>query len=333
MYKIIEQTKGENSTIDLKVSVPFEDLLTHKADAIKHLNEHVEVAGFRKGHVPENILVQKVGEQALLEECAEHTIESIYGDIVLDAKIRPITHPKILITKIGKDNPLEFTLTIEVVPEVTLPDYKKIASKAKGKDEEVQVTDKEVDDVVANLLKRFSKEGEELTELSPDMLKQFGDFKDMEALKSHIRENIKKEKEVTKTHTRRKNILDAIAKEIKTELPLTFIEQELDQMTHEFSYELGRMGQTFESYKEVTKKTEEEIRTEWREKAKERVLTEIILQKIAEAEKITPSKEEVEKEVAHMMEHYPETPKERIVSFVEDSMTKQEVFKLLEQEN
>lgn len=330
MHKIIEQKKGENSTVEIKVSIEFDEVMKHKSKALKHLNEHVEIAGFRKGHIPESILVTKVGEQSILEECAEQAIESVYGDIVLDAKVHPITHPKILITKIGQGNPLEFTLTIEVVPELELPDYKKIASKAKGKEEVIEVTEKEVEEVINNILKRYQKEGEEPKELTLEIVKQFGDFADIETFKTQIKENLKKEKETKAIQERRKNILEAITKEIKVDLPLTFIEQELDQMTHEFSYELSRMGQTFENYKEIAKKTEEEIRNEWREKAKGRVINEIVLQKIAVAEKITPDKEEVEKEVSHMVEHYPETPKERIVAFVEDSMTKQEVFKFLE---
>ncbi len=330
MHKIIEQKKGEQGTVIITLSLPEEEVMSHKETALKHLNEHIEIDGFRKGKIPQSVLIQKVGEQALLEECTEHAIESVYADVVTEAKIHPIAHPKIVITKITKGSPVELTLTFEVMPEITLPDFKKIAKKAKPKQETIEVTEKEIEDVLAEIKHYHQKEGEAEVEVTDELVQKLGDFKDLADFKTKITENLKKEKEAKVTQTVRKTILDAITKETQIEVPNTFIERELDQMTHEFSYELSRMGQTFENYKTISKKTEEEIREEWKEKAKARVIDELVLQKIADTENIKPDEQKVKEEVTHMVEHYPDTPKERIQAFVEDMQTKQEVFKFLE---
>ncbi|HYC34174.1 MAG TPA: hypothetical protein VEC13_00405, partial [Candidatus Paceibacterota bacterium] len=194
-----------------------------------------------------------------------------------------------------------------------------------------EVTDKEVDDVISQFTKHYAKEGEEAPELTDEFVKTLGDFQDVTDLKTKIKDNLFKEKEMQATSKRRSNIIGSITKEAKVDVPASLIERELDQMIHEFTYELSRMGQTLENYTTHAKKTEEDIRNEWREKAANRVAQELVLQKIAEAEKLEPNKEEVEKEVNHMLEHYPNTPKERVVSFVEDMQLKQQVFKLLEE--
>lgn len=107
-----------------------------KKDALKHLNEHLNLPGFRKGMIPEDILVKTVGEMAVLEENAEIAMGKVYGDIILESKLRPITRPQIAITKLAPGIPLEFKINLVLEPKFALPDYKKIASETKDGDAE-----------------------------------------------------------------------------------------------------------------------------------------------------------------------------------------------------
>lgn len=331
MFTIKEQKKGEDSSVELSIIISEEEISKSRSKAIKHMGEHAELPGFRKGHIPENILVSKFGEQAILEEAAEIVIEENYPEIISEAKIQPVSHPKIIITKIAVGNPLEFSMTIDVMPKFDLPDYKSIAKKF-DKEKVEEVTEKDIENVLEEI-KRYHKKGDEDVEINDSFVKTLGDFKDVSDFKTKISENLKKEKEMQANQKRRGSILKAISEKTDIEIPKTFIERELDQMMNEFSHELSRMGQTLESYKTHAKKTDEEIKEEWKEKARTRVIQEIILQKIGDEEKIKPEPEILEKETKQMIEHYPDSPKERIVEFVEDMLTKQEVLKFLESQN
>ncbi len=153
---------------------------------------------------------------------------------------------KIIITKIAKDNPLEFTLNIDVYPEFTLPDYKSIAKKIMSKKEKSEVTEKDTEDVINEIKKHHKKaDTEDAVEITDDFVKTLGDFKDVEDFKNKLKENLAKEKENKLSQKRRIEILSAIGEKIKMEIPNTFVERELVQMTNEFSHELSRMGQTF----------------------------------------------------------------------------------------
>jgi FKBP-type peptidyl-prolyl cis-trans isomerase (trigger factor) len=59
------------SQIEISASIPTEVWEKFRKQALKNINESVTVDGFRKGMVPENVLVSKVGESAVNEEMAE----------------------------------------------------------------------------------------------------------------------------------------------------------------------------------------------------------------------------------------------------------------------
>jgi len=330
-YKIKKHQKLAGSIVEVELELPEENLLKHWSQALKHIGEHAELDGFRKGHIPEKVLVGKVGEMAVLEDCAENALENVYPAVVDELKIHPIGSPKVVITKIGKGSPLLATLHIYVIPEVTLPDYKSIVKKINAKKDTISVDEKEVESVVEEIKKhRATTEKAEVTELTDDFVKTLGAFKDVTDFRDKIKENIQREKEYKAKEKKRIEMIEGIRKESKVDMPEILVENELDRMVHEFSGQLSQTGHTFEKYLTEIKKTEADLRSEWKDKARERAENELMIFEIAKHEKIEPKKEDVEKEVATLSEHYKDTPRERLVAFIEDVLVKEEVFKFLE---
>ena len=138
--KDFEITKEEGSQIKIVGEIPYAELEKERSAALKKLGQNIEMDGFRKGHVPENILVEKIGEMTLLSEMAE----KVYPEILKTNTIDAIGYPQIQITKIAKDNPLGFTATVAVLPDIKLPDYKAIASELNKEKESTDVTDEEL---------------------------------------------------------------------------------------------------------------------------------------------------------------------------------------------
>jgi len=100
-----------------------------RSEAVKEMSEEIKIDGFRPGNAPEKVLIEKVGESAVLETMAEIALQKEYQKILEENKIFAIGHPQISITKIAKNNPLGFKIKTAVMPEIQLPDYKNIASK------------------------------------------------------------------------------------------------------------------------------------------------------------------------------------------------------------
>ncbi len=80
-------TKESGSTVKIEGEIPFEHLEKHRAASVKKLGEAVEVDGFRKGHIPEHILKQHVGETAVLGEMAERALAEQYPQIVKEHEL------------------------------------------------------------------------------------------------------------------------------------------------------------------------------------------------------------------------------------------------------
>lgn len=134
--------------------IPFEELNKHRTAAVKALGKNIKIDGFREGHVPENVIVSKIGEMPILTEMAERAISAVYPLVVKEKNIDAIGYPKIEITKIAKENPLGFKATVAVLPEITLADYKKIAKEINKGKGEVTVTDEELDEQIKNILRQ-----------------------------------------------------------------------------------------------------------------------------------------------------------------------------------
>jgi trigger factor len=143
-----------DSEVRLTGEIPYVYLARYRAHAVEHVQHDIEMPGFRKGHIPENILISRVGEMALLEDMAHHALEDAYRELVEHLALDVIGYPKISITKLAKDNPLGFTITVAVVPEVKLPDVKKIASKLNQEKESKEVTEEEVTKQIKDILRQ-----------------------------------------------------------------------------------------------------------------------------------------------------------------------------------
>lgn len=146
--------KHNDSTVTLTGEIPYAYLEDERAKAVAHLGKDMTIPGFRKGNVPEKVLVERMGEMAILSEMAERALGVHYPHILTEHKIDAIGYPKMEITKLAKDNPLGFKAVVAVYPEVTLPDYTKIAKDINAKKESDEVTDKEVEEQINDVLRQ-----------------------------------------------------------------------------------------------------------------------------------------------------------------------------------
>ena len=145
----IEKQKG--STVVITGELPWEDFKQYREKALTNLGGLVAVDGFRKGHIPQDILVKKVGEISILEEMASLAFQVLYPKIVIEHKIDAIGRPSIQITNLAAENPLGFSITTATLPEVKLPDYKAIAGDLNKKRVKDEVTDKEIEETIEEI--------------------------------------------------------------------------------------------------------------------------------------------------------------------------------------
>jgi FKBP-type peptidyl-prolyl cis-trans isomerase (trigger factor) len=340
-------SKLDKSQVEITGSISGEKFESYRKKAVQNINDEVTIDGFRKGKVPEAILIAKVGEMTILEEMAQLAISEAYPTILIDEKIDAIGRPQIQITKIASGNPLEFKIVTAVVPEIKLGDYKKAAGEVKM-DEKIEVTDKDVDEALMNIRrsrvdhsththdKNMTPEEHEklvdasLPDLTDDFAKSLGDFKDVSDLKSKVKVMLENEKRDRARDKKRIAISDKLLEAATIDLPEVLVESELRRIEAQFEDDISRMGVKLEDYLKHAKKTIEEIRKEWRPSAEKKAKLQLVLNKIASEEKIKVEEKEIEAEVKHIVEHYQDADRERAAVYAETVLMNEKVYRMLE---
>src|SRR6185369_9568778 len=114
----ISVKKLPKSEVEIEGEIDAEKFESYYPIAIKKLGEKVEIDGFRKGKIPENVLISKVGEMSLMEEMAELALSEAYAKILEDEKIDAISRPEISIVKLARKSPLGFKIKTATIPDV-----------------------------------------------------------------------------------------------------------------------------------------------------------------------------------------------------------------------
>ncbi|MDD5098340.1 MAG: trigger factor [Candidatus Pacebacteria bacterium] len=158
----------EISTTRKKVEVELnaEEFSTYYMSALKNFVKDVELHGFRKGKAPDDMVESKVSPADLLSEASEYAIRDTWIKILKESKIEAVSQPNVQITKAAKDNPFIFTIEIDVLPDIKLPDLKTIGKDFKK--EEIKVDESEIEDAIRWLRQSRAKFTVKETEAEKD---------------------------------------------------------------------------------------------------------------------------------------------------------------------
>jgi FKBP-type peptidyl-prolyl cis-trans isomerase (trigger factor) len=342
----ITTKKLPKSEVAIEVVIPADVFEAYRPKALKHAGEHAHVDGFRKGKVPAHLLEKELNPMAILEEMADLAINEHFPKILKDEKIDAIGRPAMTLTKLAKGNDLEFTATVAVLPEVKLPDYKKIAAKENKDIKEVTVTEEELESAIKELKKtrehnRIHQSGEEHNHeefekqefdatLDDEYVKKLGAFDSVDAFKEKFRENIKGEKVAREAEKRRVATLEKISEGTTIEIPDLLIENEAENLINRLKADIAQAGIEFEEYLKHIKKSESDMRKDLMPDAEKRAKAELVMMEIAKAEKLEPKAEEVEAETKRLIQTYQDADPLRARMYVAHMMLNEEIFKFLE---
>ena len=152
----------------LTINVGSEELKAAELVALTKLAKEVKVPGFRKGKIPTSVVAKHVDPTILDQQTLEDALSKAVADAFTNEKLQPLDRPEVEVKKYVPGQELEFTAETEIVPPVTLGDYKKLTAKA----EKVTVEAKDIDDIITRMrenfaekkeVKRAAKDGDEVT--------------------------------------------------------------------------------------------------------------------------------------------------------------------------
>lgn len=137
------------SIAEITVELGADEFERYYDEALAQLAKGLTEDGFRPGKVPAAVAASRVGERRILEAASRLALEHTYPDVVEEQGIEPLGAPRAEVLKVARQNPFVYRVEVPVVPEVALPDWRRVAAGVAR--ETVSVTDAEVAEALAYL--------------------------------------------------------------------------------------------------------------------------------------------------------------------------------------
>ena len=119
------------STIEIEVDIPKSVIESSYKEAFKKLQENLEVEGFRKGKVPQEIAEKNLKKESVYQELIHMLLPKIYEDIVKKEDLKPVMAPKVELVNAKESEDWKIKIMVAERPIVTLGDYKKTINEVK----------------------------------------------------------------------------------------------------------------------------------------------------------------------------------------------------------
>ncbi|AFY87318.1 MAG: Trigger factor [Chroococcidiopsis cubana SAG 39.79] len=146
----VTQEKLPASQIGLEIEIPADKSQQSYEQVIQNFTRAANIPGFRKGKVPRQILLQRLGTTRIKAAALEELIQSGITEAIKQAEIEAIGQPQLrssfedLIGAFEPGKPLTFSAAVDVLPEIELKQYSGLQVKA----EEVKYDPEKVEKVL-----------------------------------------------------------------------------------------------------------------------------------------------------------------------------------------
>jgi trigger factor len=276
----------------LRFKASFEVLPEIKVDGYKELRAEHPVIEITDAEADEalNQLREQHATYSAIE--GRPLAEGDFAQVALDGKPRA-----------GEGQPVHMDdVLVEIGGKNTMPEFNENlrgASAGEEKTFEVKYPEDSSDKRLAGqtfdyTVKVLSQKQKTLPELNDDFAKELGDFTGIDDVKKRIRENMEAEKKHTAEHEAKDKLVAELVKRNDFEVPEAIVDRQIDVRLERGLRALAAQGMRPE---DVKKMDLNRLRAGQRDQAVQEVKANLLLDKIADLEKVDVSEEEINHEI------------------------------------
>ncbi len=144
----------------------------------------------------------------------------------------------------------------------------------------------------------------ELPEADDEFAQDVSEFDTLSEYKEDIKKKLAEQKEANARRTKEDEAVRKIADAAKMELPEPMIEMQIESMIEEFAQRISQQGLRFEQYMQFSGVTMDKLKEQVRPDAISRIKSSLVLEQIAEEEKIEVTEEDIEAEMEKLASAY-----------------------------
>jgi trigger factor len=155
--------------------------------------------------------------------------------------------------------------------------------------------------------------------LDDEFAKEASEFDTLDELKADIRSKLEATNSAKAQREYEDAVVEAVCNNAKLEIPEVMIKKETDNMMRDFEMRLKYQGLDLNTYYSYTNSSEEKMREYLKDGAEKKVKTELVLEKIAETEKLEATEEEIKEKAEAVAKQYGEKDLDRTVKMLLNS--------------
>jgi len=148
----ITETSNDGLKREFKVVIPEQDVQKRVDSRLAQLGGGLKLPGFRPGKVPMPVLKQRFGKN-VMGEVLEQAISDSSQKLLSDRGLRPAGQPRIEILSGADKGDLEFSMAVELIPDIKVMDFKGVKLDRLT----VDIPDAEVEQAIERAAQRYRK--------------------------------------------------------------------------------------------------------------------------------------------------------------------------------
>ena len=147
-------------------------------------------------------------------------------------------------------------------------------------------------------------ETKEVPELDDEFAKDVSEFDTLAEYKEDVKKKLTEKKEKEARTAKENAAVDKAIENAQMDIPELMTKTECRQMMDDFSRRMQQQGLSMEQYFQFTGQSMDKMMEDMNPQALKRIQTRLVLEKVAEAENIQPSEEEITEEIQKMADAY-----------------------------
>lgn len=156
----------------------------------------------------------------------------------------------------------------------------------------------------------------EKPELDDEFAKEVSEFDTLEEMKNDLRSKLEANYKTREEREYEEAVLDTVCGNAKVDIPEVMINNEIDVLIRELELRLQMQGLDLNAYYQYTNSTEESVRTYMKETAERRVKNDLVIEKIAEAENVDATEEEILAKATETAKQYGDADQDKVVKAI-----------------
>ncbi|MBU0708347.1 hypothetical protein KJ596_01190 [Patescibacteria group bacterium] len=305
--------------------------------ALRQLSEQIDIPGFRKGKAPLNMVRERINDTKLSMDALDILATDLFREAIKQHNLWPVSRPEVSLPKSPdsqkdiqeltqiKDFSIEYT--VEIRPEIKLENYENLPVSKPS----VMIKESEIEKAIQNIFTEWKgnqpvkeeneiatattlseaeqkatqaqqKNAETLAKIEkshPDdeWAQIIGEI-DLNSLKAKVKELLLSAKRADAEKMLEQQIFDTlIAQNPSFDIPESLINDQLEREEKQLRQQLERTKTSLDDFLKQRKQTLEEIKMKWRQVIEKNLKIELILQQIADEQKVAVEDEEVSREI------------------------------------